>query len=64
MIYRNGPKRTFVDTETDSLCTETDFCGSGNRLCHSLWIQKHIFGVLKQTEIQNKDTNFSANQCS
>ena len=23
--YRNGPKRTFVDTETDFVGTETDF---------------------------------------
>ena len=23
---RNGPERTFVDTETESLSTETDFC--------------------------------------
>ena len=42
---RNGPKRTFVDTETDSLGT------------------KSLFGVLKMTEIQNIETNFSANQC-
>ena len=27
-IYRNGPKRTFVDTETDSLSTETDSLGT------------------------------------
>ena len=25
---RNGPKRTFVDTETDSLSTETDSLGT------------------------------------
>ena len=27
---RNGPKRTFVDTETDFLGTETDFSGYRN----------------------------------
>ena len=29
---RNGPKRTFVDTETDFLGTETDLNGYRNRL--------------------------------
>ena len=29
---RNGPKRTFVDTETDFLGTETDFSGYRNGL--------------------------------
>ena len=29
---RDGPKRTFVDTETDSLSTETDFSGYRNGL--------------------------------
>ena len=27
-IYRNGPKRTFMDTKTDSLSTETDRNGT------------------------------------
>ena len=27
---QNGPKRTFVDTETDFLGTETDFSGYQN----------------------------------
>ena len=30
--YRNGPKRTFLDTETDFLGTETDFSGYRNGL--------------------------------
>ena len=56
---RNGPKRTFVDTETDFLGTESDFSGYRN----GLFGYKIVIWGDKMTEIQNIDTNFSANQC-
>ena len=56
---RNGPKRTFVDTEMDFLGTETDLSGLGN----GLFGYKIVIWVLKMTEMQNIDTNFSANLC-
>ena len=40
---RNGPERTFVDTETDFLGTELDF--SGYRNGH--WVQNRDSGCLK-----------------
>ena len=37
---RNGPKRTFVDTETDSLSTETDSLGTETERNGLSWIPK------------------------
>ena len=54
---RNGPKWTFVDTETDFLGTETDFSGYRN----GLFGHKIVIRVLKMTEIQNIDTNLYQN---
>ena len=48
---RNGPKRTFVDTETDSLGTETDFCGYRNGLSENSIV---IWGVKIDRNTKNR----------
>ena len=42
---RNGPKRTFMDTRTDSLGTETDSLGTEVDWNGLLWIPKRTLWV-------------------
>ena len=69
MIYRNGPKRTFLDTETDSLSTETDSLGTETDRNGLLLISKGLCGyriVIRGVKIDRNtkiDKNFSARQC-
>ena len=51
---RNGPKRTFVDTETDLLGTETAFCGYRNGPTRTF--------VDTETDFLGTETDFSGYQ--
>ena len=42
---RDGPKRTFVDTETDSLSTETDSLGTETDRNGLSWIPKRTLST-------------------